>query len=87
MGRRWVDGYSSDVEVYLMLDDGRKLDVAQFGNGSLVLREPIWLPEMLARVVIAIDGDERVIGVVLYRGADSKDPRVVYEKRRTPPRL
>jgi hypothetical protein len=81
MGRQWVDGYSSDVEVYLLLEDGRRLEVAQIGNGCLFLRQPSALPQMCGSVIIKVDGQERDINVLLYKGADPKDPCVPYEKR------
>lgn len=81
MGRYWVDGYSADVEIYLLLEDGRRLEISQIANGRFFLREPSALPEMFARVVIKVDGRERAIDVLLYQGADPKDPCVSYEKR------
>lgn len=37
MGQRWLDGYSAEVEIYLLVN-GKRFDVAQIGNGSLILR-------------------------------------------------
>ena len=43
MGERSLDGYSADVEIFLMID-GRRHDVAQISGESLFLRHPHPIP-------------------------------------------
>jgi hypothetical protein len=58
MGQKWFDGYSADVEIYL-LHDGSRYDVAQIGNGSLIMREVAPIPAgTMVMLVIIIDGHE-----------------------------
>jgi hypothetical protein len=58
MGQKWFDGYSADVEIYLLYN-GKRFDVAQIGNGSLILREPAQIPkDTTVTLVIIIDGHE-----------------------------
>lgn len=69
MGHRWSDGYSADVEIFLLIDDQRH-DVAQIGAGSLILRRPREIaPDTTARLIIRIDGREDDEQVLLPDGA------------------
>jgi hypothetical protein len=65
MGFRWQDGgYSSEVELHLLVD-GRRLEVAQVGKDFLILREPAAVPSGHAELIITIDGNEQVHHVIL----------------------
>jgi hypothetical protein len=69
MGQRWFDGYSADVEIYLVID-GERYDVAQICRGSLFLRSPREIPPSTsAKLVIKIDGVEESEQVLLAKGA------------------
>ncbi len=58
MGQRWLDGYSSEVDVYLLIK-GERYDVAQIGGGSLILRgNPVIAANTQATLVIIVDGVE-----------------------------
>ena len=78
MGQRWFDGYSADIEIYLLIN-GKRYDVAQIGGGSLILREPAPIPASTnARLIIRIDGHEEVEHVFLAEGADREDYAVPF---------
>jgi hypothetical protein len=69
MGQRWFDGYSADVEIYLVID-GKRYDVAQICRGSLFLRDAHQIPPATtAKLVIKIDGIEESEQVFLGNGA------------------
>lgn len=74
MGQRWLDGYSADVEIYLLID-GRRYDVAQIGGGSLILRGNPEIPaDTTATLVILIDGVEERQEIVLCDPAREEEP-------------
>jgi hypothetical protein len=78
MGQRWLDGYSADIEIYLIVD-GKKHDVAQIGGGSLILRDPIATPaDTSAKLVIRIDGHEEIEQVVLTNGSAKDEPVISF---------
>jgi hypothetical protein len=78
MGQRWFDGYSADVEIYLLID-GKRYDVAQIGAGSLMLRESHQIPpDTHAKLVIKIDGVEQVESVFLGDGAENNEELVSF---------
>jgi hypothetical protein len=78
MGQRWLDGYSAAVEIYLIVD-GTRHDVAQIGDGSLILREEVDIePDTDAKLVMIIDGHEEMETVVLPKGASRSDKVVPF---------
>jgi hypothetical protein len=78
MGQRWFDGYSADVEIYLMIE-GKRYDVAQICRGSLFLRDSHQLPpSTIAKLVIKIDGVEESEQVCLGNGAISDELAVSF---------
>ena len=71
MGQRWLDGYSAEVEIYLVVD-GRRYDVAQIGKGKILLRDTHSIRDSTsATLVIKIDGVEEVEHVLL--GVNKED--------------
>ena len=79
MGQRWFDGYSADIEIYLLVG-GVRFDVAQIGGGVLILREPAdILPFTDAKLVIIVDGHEEVRPVLLASGVNSDQISVPYQ--------
>jgi hypothetical protein len=73
MGQRWFDGYSADVEIYLLID-GKRYDVAQICRGQLFLRDSHKIPPSTsAKLVIKIDGIEESDQVILSNGAVSDE--------------
>ena len=78
MGKRWSDGYSADVEIYLMID-GRRYDVAQVSGKSLFLRDHHQiLPGTNAELVMRIDDHKQSEKVVLQAGTKSDELAVNY---------
>jgi hypothetical protein len=78
MGQRWLDGYSADVEVYLLIA-GERVDVAQIGHGKLILRTPREFPPgTRATLVFTVDGQEEREEVVLCEGAANVEEPVMY---------
>jgi len=78
MGQRWFDGYSAAIEIYLLID-GKRFDVAQIGQGGLLLRDPVPIPPSTsARLIIKIDGNEEVEHVFLAEGADCSERLVPF---------
>jgi hypothetical protein len=78
MGQRWFDGYSANIEIFLLVA-GKRHDVAQIGRGSLLLREPTSIPPATdARLTIRIDGHEEIEDVVLIQGAAVNDQPVPF---------
>jgi hypothetical protein len=69
MAIRTMDGYSSSVAIHLEID-GQRLDVAQIGPDSLILRSPTEIaPSTSATLVINIDGRIERDEIVLHEGA------------------
>jgi hypothetical protein len=78
MGQRWLDGYSAEVEIYLLVN-GKRFDVAQIGNGSLILRDPSPIPASThAKLVIKIDGHEEIEHVLLTASADESEKLIPF---------
>ncbi len=74
MGQRWLDGYSSDVEVYLLIK-GKRYDVAQIGGGSLILRgSPQIAANTQATLVILVDGTEERQDIIICDDARCEEP-------------
>jgi hypothetical protein len=78
MGQRWLDGYSAEVEIYLLIA-GRRIEVAQIMGDTLILREqhPI-PPETFAELVIKVDGNEEREQIFLRAGAESSQELVPF---------
>ena len=78
MGQRWFDGYSADVEIYLVIDD-KRYEVAQIGSGSLILRDFREIPPCThAKLIMNIDGNEEAEDVFLGDGAKGNEELVPY---------
>jgi hypothetical protein len=78
MGQKWLDGYSADVEIYLIYN-GSRYDVAQIGNGSLIMREPAPIPaETLVTLVMIFDGHEVREKVKLTSSAETCEEAVPF---------
>ena len=78
MGHRWQDGYSADVEIYLLVGDSR-IEVAQVMGDSLVLRRHQTLPsETIATLVIVVDGQEDREQILLRTSQGSDSDLVAY---------
>ncbi len=71
MGQRWTDGgYSSDVEIYLILED-RKLPVSLVEGDVIILRdillrdeEPV--PNGHAQLSISVDGETEIHDILIH---------------------
>lgn len=78
MGKQWSDGYSARVRLGLRVD-GTRLDVAQVGPDSLILREPrVIAPSTVADLIIEVDDKVEETSVVLAEGASGVEARVKY---------
>jgi hypothetical protein len=78
MGQRWLDGYSAQVEIYLLID-GKRFEVAQIGAGALVLRgESTIPPNTEAKLVIKIDGVEERDTIVICNGSEVSRQELQY---------
>ena len=78
MGKQWSDGYSARVRLGLRVD-GARLEVAQVGPDSLILREPrVIAPSTIADLIIEVDDKVEVTSVILAEGASRTDARVKY---------
>jgi len=78
MGQRWFDGYSADIEIFL-LHGGKKFDVAQIGGGSLILRDPAPIPAGTnVTLIIRIDGREVSESVLLTGSAEIAEQPVPF---------
>jgi hypothetical protein len=74
MGQRWLEGYSADVEVYLLVR-GVRHDVAQIGGGKLILRGNPDIPANTeATLVVIIDGVEERQDIVICEAARQEEP-------------
>ena len=69
-------GYSPPVTLELHVG-GEVLEVAQVGDGSLILRAPRRLPAESANIVVFIDGVRKDHPVVL-KPADHEDVEVLF---------
>ena len=74
MGQRWLDGYSADVEMYLLVK-GKRYDIAQIGGGSFILRGEHDIPaKTSAELVIKIDGEEERQQILICEDARQDEP-------------
>lgn len=72
MRQQSFDGYSAEVEIYLVIDRQR-YDVAQIGSGSLILRDSHDIPPNThAQLVMRVDGVEEVEQVFLGDGVQGE---------------
>jgi hypothetical protein len=78
MGTHWNDGYSAQVDMYLVID-GDRVGVAQVGPGWFILEDDRAIPpETDAELVIAIDGRETKRRIFLHEGAIRQGTEVAY---------
>ena len=78
MGNRWNDGYSSDVDIYLIVAGGR-IDVAEVGPDSFVINGEFQLPAGTeAELVITVDQSMESYSIVLHEGICAGQERVAY---------
>ena len=78
MALHWPDGYSAQIDAYLLVN-GERYAVAQVVGGALILRQPQQIAAGTpARLVIAIDGHEKVQSIVLGEGASVGQQLVPY---------
>lgn len=74
MGQRWLDGYSADVEIYLLIK-GKRHDVAQIGGSKLILRGNPEIPaNTRATLVVIVDGNEERQEIILCEEARQEEP-------------
>ncbi len=78
MGIHWKDGYSSHVDLTLVVD-GMKFRVAQVGPDSLILQSPCNLEPGFADLIIRVDNSIEKYRIVLYQGSSADNPIVPYE--------
>lgn len=64
-----LTGYSSTVTLRLITAE-REFELASIGPDSISLRSPISLEPCTARVLMTVDGHERIWNVSLPEGAD-----------------
>ncbi len=78
MGQRWLDGYSAEVEIYLLID-GRRISVAQIAGDTLILRDQQPIPPgTMATLVIKIDDHEEREQIFLQAGAENSKELVPF---------
>ncbi len=66
MSQRWTDGgYSSDVEIYLILED-RKLPVSLVEGDVIILREQEPVPNGHAQLSISVDGETEIHDILIH---------------------
>ena len=74
MGQRWLDGYSADVDVYLLIK-GTRYDVAQIGGGQLILRGNPEIPaNTQATLIVIVDGLEERQEILICEDAREEEP-------------
>jgi hypothetical protein len=78
MGQRGLDGYSAEVEIYLLID-GKRREVAQVAGDALVLRDEHPIPPgTSATLVIKVDGHEEREEIFLRDGAENNEQLVPF---------
>ncbi len=71
MGINWEGGgYSAHVEMFVLVD-GCRMDVAQIGPDTLILRNPVQVRKGYAEIIIRVDGREEKHKVILHSTDDS----------------
>jgi hypothetical protein len=74
MGQRWLDGYSADIEVYLLVK-GQRHDIAQIGGGSLIFRgTPDIRAKTPATLVVKVDGEEERQEILILENVRHEEP-------------
>jgi hypothetical protein len=74
MGQRWLDGYSAEVEIYLLID-GKRIDVAQIGGNTLILRGAAEIAASTrATLVVIVDSVEEREEIVICDNAREEEP-------------
>ena len=78
MGQLWLDGYSAEVELYLLVD-GQRYEIAQVSNGAFILRDARTIPpNTKATLVIKIDGHEEREEIFLAAGVENNEQLVPF---------
>jgi hypothetical protein len=78
MGTHWKDGYSSHVDLSLIVD-GIRHRVSQVGPDSIILQHPCELKPGFADLFIRVDHSIEKYRIALYEGASASDPVIKYE--------
>ena len=74
MGQRWLDGYSANVEAYLLIK-GERYDIAQIGGGALILRGTPDIPAATrATLVVKVDGEEERQQIMICEHVRHEEP-------------
>ena len=76
MGTIWKDGYSADVNLYLVVGD-EAIDIAQVGPSFLILSESRPIESCFATIVVEVD-NRRTEYSVLLDDASIESPIVNY---------
>lgn len=78
MGTRWSDGYSSNVEIYLIVE-GEKLRVARIGPDSFVIADQVEIPPSTqCKLVIRVDEHEESSDILLFEGVSGNTAPAKY---------
>jgi len=65
MGMHWKDGgYSASVDVYMIVN-GQRIEIAEIGPDSMVLRDHEQVVRGAAEIVIEVDGQKETHHVIL----------------------
>jgi hypothetical protein len=78
MGTHWKDGYSSHVDLALIVN-GETLRLAQVGPESLILQTPCDLEPGFADLIITIDDLIEKYRIAIYEGSSAQNPIVRYD--------
>jgi hypothetical protein len=78
MGTQWTDGYSAEVELFLVVD-GERLPLSHVRDKDITLRNGRNIPSnTAAQLVIIVDGRADVHEVVLPTGATESQDTLSY---------
>jgi hypothetical protein len=78
MGQRWLDGYSAQVAMYLLVH-GEQLRIAKIGPTTFLLRDRLAIPPSThAKILFKIDDREETQDVFLSEGASGAAEPVTY---------
>ena len=84
MGTHWKDGYSAQVELYLLVL-GEQLRISRIGRDSFVLRDRLAIPPSTQAVLlIEVDDHSELQDILLPEGADGSDQPVRYSIQGAP---
>jgi len=78
MGRSWVDGYSAEIEIWLLVCF-EQFRISKIGPESFVLRDAIAIPPgTKAQLLMKIDDSEEIQDILLSEGASGTASPVMY---------